>query len=106
METAPLLFDLGKQKPTTRQFADLVKAGGADAALSDSLRPDPGERDAVRVTAEPVPRLHARLPLLLRPPLPDAVRARLRRRVRVDHLREDEPGGGAAARAAAAVMDR
>lgn len=38
METAPLLFDLGKQKPTTRQFADLVKAGGADAALSDSLR--------------------------------------------------------------------
>ena len=38
METAPLLFDLGKQKPTTRQFADLVKAGGADAALSDALR--------------------------------------------------------------------
>jgi DNA repair photolyase len=38
MEIAPLLFDLGKQHPTTRQFADLVKASGADAALSDSLR--------------------------------------------------------------------
>jgi DNA repair photolyase len=38
MDTAPLLFDLGKPKPTTRQFADLVKAGGADAALSDALR--------------------------------------------------------------------
>jgi DNA repair photolyase len=37
METAPLLFDLGKPVPTTRQIADLVKAGGADA-LSDALR--------------------------------------------------------------------
>jgi DNA repair photolyase len=37
MEIAPLLFDLGKPKPTTRQIADLVKAGGADA-LSDALR--------------------------------------------------------------------
>jgi DNA repair photolyase len=38
MEIAPLLFDLGKSKPTTRQFADLVKAAGADAALGDALR--------------------------------------------------------------------
>jgi DNA repair photolyase len=37
MEIAPLLFDLGKQKPTTRQIADLVKAGGADA-LTDAVR--------------------------------------------------------------------
>jgi DNA repair photolyase len=37
METAPLLFDLGKHKPTTRQIADLVKAGGADA-LTDATR--------------------------------------------------------------------
>ena len=29
MENAPLLFDLGDPKPTTRQVADLVKAGGA-----------------------------------------------------------------------------
>ena len=37
METAPLLFDLGKRKPTTRQIADLVKAGGADA-LTEAVR--------------------------------------------------------------------
>jgi DNA repair photolyase len=37
METHPLLFDLGKPKPTTRQIADLVKAGGADA-LTDAIR--------------------------------------------------------------------
>jgi DNA repair photolyase len=38
METAPLLlFDLGRAKPTTRQIADLVKAGGADA-LTEAIR--------------------------------------------------------------------
>ena len=37
METAPLLFDLGKPKPTTRDIADLVKAGGADA-LTEAIR--------------------------------------------------------------------
>ena len=37
METVPLLFDLGKPKPTTRQIADLVKAGGA-GALTDAVR--------------------------------------------------------------------
>lgn len=37
METAPLLFDLGKPKPTTRRIADLVKAGGAEA-LTEALR--------------------------------------------------------------------
>ncbi|HEY6361387.1 MAG TPA: radical SAM protein [Vicinamibacterales bacterium] len=37
MEIAPLLFDLGKRKPTTRQIADLIKAGGADA-LTDAIR--------------------------------------------------------------------
>jgi DNA repair photolyase len=37
METAPLLFELGTPKPTTRQVADLVKAGGADA-LTEALR--------------------------------------------------------------------
>jgi DNA repair photolyase len=37
METAPLLFDLGKHKPTTRQIADLVKAGGAEA-LTEAVR--------------------------------------------------------------------
>lgn len=37
METAPLLFDLGKAKPTTRQLADLIKIGGADA-LTEAVR--------------------------------------------------------------------
>src|SRR5687767_12989829 len=37
METAPLLFDLGRSKPTTRQIADLVKAGGAEA-LTEAIR--------------------------------------------------------------------
>src|SRR5918992_2569178 len=40
MEIAPLLFDLGKPKPTTRQIADLVKAGGADALTEAVLRAD------------------------------------------------------------------
>src|SRR5688500_558280 len=49
METAPLLFDLGKQKPITRQFADLVKAGGAAPARSDTLRrPDEARYREVR----------------------------------------------------------
>lgn len=33
----PLLFDLGRSQPTTRQIADLVKAGGA-AALTEAVR--------------------------------------------------------------------
>lgn len=37
MHVAPLLFDLGRPKPTTRQIADLVKAGGADA-LTEAIR--------------------------------------------------------------------
>lgn len=37
METAPLLFDLGRSKPTTRDVADLVRCGGADA-LTDAVR--------------------------------------------------------------------
>src|SRR5918996_2013225 len=37
METAPLLFDLGKRRPTTRQLADLIKVGGADA-LTEAVR--------------------------------------------------------------------
>jgi DNA repair photolyase len=37
METASLLFDLGRPKPTTRQVADLVRAGGAEA-LTEAIR--------------------------------------------------------------------
>ena len=37
MEIAPLLFDLGTAKPTTRQLADVIKIGGADA-LTEAIR--------------------------------------------------------------------
>jgi len=40
MEFPLLLFDLGKSNPTTRQIADLVKAGGADALSEATLRAD------------------------------------------------------------------
>lgn len=40
METTPLLFDLGPRKPTTRQVADLVKAGGAEALTEAIERAD------------------------------------------------------------------
>ena len=40
METAPLLFDLGRSKPTTRQVADVVRQGGADALTDATKRAD------------------------------------------------------------------
>jgi DNA repair photolyase len=43
VEIAPLLFDLGPSRPTSRQIADLVKARGADA-LTEAVR----RADAVR----------------------------------------------------------
>jgi DNA repair photolyase len=38
MEIAPLLFDLGRQKPTTRQIADLIREGGGADALTEATR--------------------------------------------------------------------
>jgi DNA repair photolyase len=43
-----LLFDLGRQKPTTRQIADLVKAGGAEALTDAMLRADAAKYQEVR----------------------------------------------------------
>jgi DNA repair photolyase len=40
MEIAPLLFDLGRSKPTTRQIADTVRAGGAEALTEARRRAD------------------------------------------------------------------
>jgi len=48
MHTAPLLFDLGKPKPTTRQIADLVKAGGAEALTEAIRRADAATYQEVR----------------------------------------------------------
>jgi DNA repair photolyase len=44
----PLLFDLGASKPTTRQIADLVKSGGADALTNATLRADDARYQEVR----------------------------------------------------------
>ena len=38
MDAAPLLFELGKPKPTTRQIADLVREGGGAGALTEAVR--------------------------------------------------------------------
>lgn len=48
MHTAPLLFDLGKPKPTTRQIANLVKAGGVDALTEAIRRADAAKYQEVR----------------------------------------------------------
>jgi DNA repair photolyase len=48
METAPLLFDLHPEKPTTRQIADLVKQGGAGALTEALLRADQARYQEVR----------------------------------------------------------
>ena len=119
MTETPLLFDLGSRPPTTRTIALTVKQGGAAAldrgpapgrrgAISGSHLPigsESREGHAVQLDAEPVSRLHARLPLLLRPALPDAVRAGTRRRVLVADLRQAELRGCAAAGARQAVVD-
>ena len=48
METHPLLFDLGRPKPTTRQIADLVRHGGADALDEAAVRADAAKYQEVR----------------------------------------------------------
>jgi DNA repair photolyase len=48
MEIAPLLFDLGKPRPTTRDIADLVKAGGAGALTEAVRRADAARYQEVR----------------------------------------------------------
>jgi DNA repair photolyase len=48
MEIAPLLFDLGKSRPTTRQVADIVKAGGPDALTEATRRADAARYQEVR----------------------------------------------------------
>jgi DNA repair photolyase len=48
MESVPLLFDLGKPKPTTRQIADLVREGGAGALTDATRRADAARYQEVR----------------------------------------------------------
>jgi DNA repair photolyase len=46
--TSPLLFDFGPQRPTTRQIADIVRAGGADALTEATRRADAARYQEVR----------------------------------------------------------
>ena len=48
MDSAPLLFDLGRPKPTTRDIADLVRVGGADALTEATRRADAAKYQEVR----------------------------------------------------------
>ena len=48
MEIAPLLFDLGTSKPTSRQIADLVKSGGAEALTEATRRADAARYQEIR----------------------------------------------------------
>jgi len=48
MEISPLLFDLGPSKPTSRQVADLVKAGGIDALTEATRRADAARYQEIR----------------------------------------------------------
>ena len=48
MEIAPLLFDLGTSKPTSRQVAELVKAGGAEALTEAIRRADAARYQEIR----------------------------------------------------------
>jgi DNA repair photolyase len=48
MEIAPLLFDLGTPKPTTREIADRVREGGAEALTEAVRRADAARYQEVR----------------------------------------------------------
>lgn len=48
MEISPVLFDLGKKLPTTREVADLVRAGGAAALTEAERRADAARYQEIR----------------------------------------------------------
>lgn len=48
MEIAPLLFDIGRSTPTTREVADMVKEGGAEALTEAVRRADAARYQEVR----------------------------------------------------------
>jgi DNA repair photolyase len=48
MEEAPLLFDLGRRLPTTRDVARIVKEGGADALTEAERRADEAKYQEIR----------------------------------------------------------
>jgi len=68
--------------------------------------PQPGGGHAVPLDAEPVPRMHAWLPLLFRPPLPVAVGARRRQRLLLGGARQKQFPGRAGARVVPTVARR
>ena len=93
MSEQPLLFDLGNGPPRPGRWRCRYARAGTAALDQAQRRADAARYQEVtcrsalnRVkgmpfnwTLNPVPRLHARLPLLLRAPVSDAIRARTRR---------------------------
>ena len=109
---------LGVSGPTLRDVAECRARGrhrgtgrretrrhgalpGSPGAVRSGRRP----RDAVPLGAQPLPRLHPRVRVLLRAEVPAPSRARRRRRLLVADSRQDEPAGGAAARGRPARVD-
>ena len=115
----PLLFDSGNASthdPRCRQSrqargnrrADRGGAARRSGPLSGSQLPVGAESrrgHAVRMDAEPVPRLHPRVPLLLCAPVSRAVRNERRRRVRVGHPGQAQSRRRADARARSSVVE-
>src|SRR5690348_2400850 len=100
--------DRGSGQDRRRRSVDRSDAESRRGALPGGalpVRPEFRRGHAVRLDAQPLSRLHTRLPLLLRAALPHAIRAWRRRRIRLGHLREDESDRGPAAGTAEAVMD-
>src|SRR5919109_4941692 len=48
MEESPLLFDLGRRLPTTRDVARIVKEGGAEALTEAERRADAAKYQEIR----------------------------------------------------------
>ena len=107
------------QDPPRGESPTLVKHGGTAALTEAEARADQAryqevtcrsalnrvEGHAVQLDPQPLPGLHARLPLLLCPPLSRAVRNERRRRVRVGDSRQAQHRRGSGARAGSSGVD-
>ena len=99
--------DSRRRQGRWRRGADRVGSAGRRGALprgSLSVGPERGHRHAVRVDPQSLSGLHPRLPLLLCPSVPLAVRTGGRRRLRIGDLREDQLRRGLETRVAATVV--
>ena len=94
----------GRRAPfrRARRRSDPVLRGAGQVDPQPRAR---GVADAVPLDDQPVPRLHARLHLLLRPPHPHVPGLRRRPRLRARDRGQGQRAGAAAGRAGAAVVE-